>query len=145
MGTFLGFSLILNIIINTFVKLNNLKKHIGVLLLLALGFFLAPNLSYACSKTSTKTEKSACSKKKSKKVSSKANACKKNRHHDDCGGKCKHDSCYCSTSASAFSWLPLTEAKEKNSFVEVKKQKRSFEEACYSSGYFSIWLPPKIS
>ncbi|ULT44859.1 hypothetical protein KRR40_16995 [Niabella defluvii] len=44
-----------------------MKKHIGLLLLLALGFFLAPNLSYACSKTSTKTEKSTCSKKKSKK------------------------------------------------------------------------------
>jgi len=122
-----------------------LKKHIGLLLLFALGFFLAPNQSYACSKTSTKTEKSTCSKKKSKKDSAKANACKKNKHHDDCRGKCKHGSCYCSTSASSFSLLPLTEAKEKKYFVEVKKQKCSFEEACYSSGYFSIWLPPKIS
>ncbi|WP_162817820.1 hypothetical protein U0035_14055 [Niabella yanshanensis] len=122
-----------------------MKKHIGLLLLLALGLFLAPNPSYACSKTSTKTEKATCSKKKAKKDSSKTEACKKNKHHNDCGGKCKNASCYCSTSASLFSWLPLTKEKEKDCFVTVKKQKCSFEEACYSSGYFSIWLPPKIS
>ena len=39
----------------------------------------------------------------------------------------------------------IIELKAKNHLAAAKKQKFGFKEAYYSSGFFSIWLPPKIS
>jgi hypothetical protein len=42
--------------------------------------------------------------------------------------------------------LPIPiDLKTANPFAEIKKQKFGFKEAYYSSGYSSIWQPPKIS
>lgn len=129
--------------------LENWSKHICLVILLGLGFVLMPGISYACAKKSTKAEQVYCSKDPSKKTEQKecckTKTCKKDKNQDDCGGKCKHSSCSCSTSSSSLSLPVLIDLKTKDLFAETKKLKFGFTQAYYSSGYFSIWLPPKIS
>src|SRR5690606_16697933 len=137
-----------NLICN-FVVLKNLGKHISFVLLLCLGFFLMPGISYACAKKTAKTEQKSCSKEKSEKSyhkeSCKDKSCKKCKDGHDCGGDCKQSSCRCSTSSSFVS-LPIPiDLKVTDPFADTKKQKFGFKQACYSSGYSSIWQPPKIS
>lgn len=128
--------------------LKNLSKHISVFILLALGLFLIPGISYACAKKSASPKQTSCSKDKSKaeqKDCCKTKTCEKDKNQNDCSGKCKHGSCNCSTSSPSFG-LPFSiDLKTKNHFAEIKKQIFGFEQAHYSSGYFTIWLPPKIS
>ncbi|MBX9448593.1 MAG: hypothetical protein KL787_02240 [Taibaiella sp.] len=125
-----------------------MRIHISILTLFFLGFFLMPNQSYACSKKSTQTEQSSCSKEKSKKSEHKkgckGKSCKKCKS-DNCGGGCSHSSCRCGASITSLSLPVIIELKAKNQFAASKKQKFGFKEAYYSSGFFSIWLPPKIS
>jgi len=64
---------------------------------------------------------------------------------DKCGGGCSHNSCRCGASITSLSLPVIIELKAKNQFAAGKKQKFGFKEAYYSSGFFSIWLPPKIS
>jgi hypothetical protein len=64
---------------------------------------------------------------------------------DNCGGGCSHSSCRCGASITSLSLPVIIELKAKNQFAASKKQKFGFKEAYYSSGFFSIWLPPKIS
>ena len=129
--------------------LKNLSKHISFVILLCLGFFLMPSISYACAKKTAKTEQKSCSKEKSEKShhkdSCKDKSCKKCKDGHDCDGNCKHSSCGCSTSSSSVSLQIPIDLKITNPFAETKKQKFGFKEAYYSSGFFSIWLPPKIS
>ena len=129
--------------------LKNFSKHISLVFLLALGFFLMPSVGYACAKKSVKIEQTSCSKDQSKKAEQKecckTKTCKKNKNHNDCNGKCKHSSCSCSTASSSFS-LPIPiDLRTKNHFAKIKKQRFDFKQANYSSCYFSIWLPPKIA
>ena len=129
--------------------LKNLSKHISFVILLCLGFFLMPSISYACAKKTTKTEQKSCSKDQSAKAEHKSSckdkSCKKCKDGHDCDGNCKHSSCGCSTSSSSVS-LPIpVDLKTAAPFAETKKQKFGFKEAYYSSGYSSIWQPPKIS
>ncbi|WP_231121128.1 hypothetical protein [Epilithonimonas vandammei] len=113
--------------------------------LFCLVFFMIPSQSYACSKNSTKTEQSSCSKEKSKKSEHKKGYKGKKCKSGNCDGGCSHSSCRCSASTTSL-YLPIPiELKAKNPFAEVKKQKLGFKEAYYSSGFFFIWLPPKIS
>ncbi len=126
-----------------------MSKHISFIILLCLGFFLIPSISYACAKKTAKTEQKSCSKDQStkavKKDCCKTKSCKKDSEHNDCNGKCKHSSCRCSTSSSSLS-LPIPlDLKTTNHFATTKKQKFGFKQAYYSSGYSSIWQPPKIS
>ena len=130
--------------------LKNLEIHIGVLILFCLGFFLIPNQSYACSKNSTKTEQSACSKKQT--ARSEHKDCCKAMHHKkcngskDCGGNCKGNSCRCVPSTTSLSVPAIIGLKINDQFADAKKQKFGFKQAHYSSGFYSIiWLPPKIS
>jgi hypothetical protein len=129
--------------------LKNLSKHISFVILLCLGVFLTPSISYACAKKTDKTEQKSCSKEKSEKShhkdSCKDKSCKKCKDGHDCGGSCKHSSCRCSTSSSSVSFPIPLDLKVTNPFAEIKKQKFGFKEAYYSSGYSSIWQPPKIS
>ena len=129
--------------------LKNLSKHISFVILLCLGFFLMPSISYACAKKTTKTEQKSCSKDQSAKAEHKSSckdkSCKKCKDGHDCDGNCKHSSCGCSTSSSSLSIPIPTDLKVTTPFVETKKQKFGFKQAYCSSGYSSIWQPPKIS
>ena len=129
--------------------LKNLSKNISFVILLCLGFFLMPSISYACAKKTAKTEQKSCSKEKSEKSqhkdSCKDKSCKKCKDGHDCDGNCKHGSCGCSTSSSSVSLQIPIDLKVTTPFAETKKQKFGFKQAYYSSGYSSIWQPPKIS
>ncbi|MEC3875205.1 hypothetical protein [Chryseobacterium salviniae] len=138
-----------NNLICNFAVLKNLRIHIGIITLICLGFFLIPTQSYACSKKSTRTEQASCEKEHSKKSEHKSSckdkSCKKCKDGHDCGGNCKHSSCRCGASTTSLNLPIVIELKAKNLFAAAKKQKFGFKQAYYSSGFFSIWLPPKIS
>ncbi|TJZ63255.1 hypothetical protein FAZ15_02905 [Sphingobacterium olei] len=125
------------------------SKHIGFVILLCLGFFLTPSTGYACAKKAANTEQKSCSKDQSAKAEKKdcceTKSCKKDKNHDDCNGKCKNSSCRCNISSSFVSSTISSDFKVTDYFAETKKQKFGFKQAYYSSGYPSIWQPPKIS
>lgn len=134
--------------INTFVKVKRPGAHIIYLVLLSLGLFLIPNPGYACSKTSAETKHASCPGEKAdtgQKDHCKPGFCQDENHPGDCKGSCANDSCGCSTSFSFFGLLSPFDIKAKEDFAEVKKQTFGFAHQPCSSGYFSIWLPPKIS
>lgn len=108
---------------------------------------MMPSQSYACSKNSTKTEQSSCSKKKALKAQDccKTKSCKKSKEDKGhCSGNCKDKTC---TNNAPSPFIAIISHLEINRdyFAEIKKQKFGFKQIHYSSGYFSIWLPPKIS
>ena len=122
-----------------------MTKQIYILLIALLGFFLTPTLTYACSKSHTQTEKSCCDKKTSQ--TDKNNCCKNKSSHnqkdnDGCGGKCGHSSCHCPT--VSFSFIPSTPELKYNLLVVAQKQFFFYSDPYFSSGYHSIWQPPKI-
>lgn len=123
-----------------------MTKQIYILLIALLGFFLTPTLTYACGKSHTKTEKSCCDKKTSQ--TDKKDCCKNKSSHnqkdnDNCGGKCGNSSCHCPTAPLAIVLPFVTEMKYYNIFLE--KVTIAYTEIYISSGFHSIWLPPKIS
>ena len=129
--------------------MENLNKHIVVVILFCLGFLLMPNQGYACSKTTTKTEQSSCSTKKDKNLKEKncckTKSCKESKEDTGhCNGDCKDKTCTNNTpspSLALFSHLQINELH----FADVKKQKFCFKQVYYSSNYSTIWQPPKIS
>jgi len=138
-----------NNFISNFAELKNVSIHIGIITLFCLGFFMMPSQSFACSKHSAKTEQKSCHKEKSKdnkeKDCCKTKSCKKSKKENGhCSGNCNDKSCN-STSYSSMGLPIFLEIKTKSYFADAKKQKFGFKEAYYSSGYSSIWLPPKIS
>mgnify|MGYP003599855473 FL=1 len=128
--------------------LKTFSKHISFIILLCLGFFLIPSIGYACAKKTVNTERKSCSKDQSAKAEHKSGckdkSCKKCNDGHDCNGKCNHSCCRCITTSPAFSSPTLIYFKLTNLFAETKKQKFNFKQAYYSSGYSSIWQPPKI-
>ena len=123
-----------------------MKKQLHILIIiLTLGFFLSPTLSYACG---TKTEKSCCKKEKTSKTEKK-NCCKKKDSQDEdksCGGKCGHSNCTSSTSIK-FSIISSYEINFKNNSFDFSAEKPKFyhSKTFISSGFTSVWLPPKIN
>jgi len=124
----------------------NCNRHITLVLLLILGFLLTPNLSYACSKASTKTEHQKVSKnhyeKADKKDCCEDKSCKNHQHDNDCNGQCKDSSCRCGN--SSFSILMPTDLKSNISFDTFENCQFELTQSYYSLGYYSIWQPPKI-
>jgi hypothetical protein len=114
-----------------------MKKRLHILIIiLTLGFFLSPNLSYACG---TKTEKSCCKKETTSKTEKKD--CCKNKQSEDkdnsCSGKCGHSNCTSST-------MYDIEFKNDNFSFSPEKPNFHYSKSFISSGYSSVWLPPKI-
>lgn len=122
-------------------------KKFQIILLFVLGMFLMPSEAFACGKESSKTEKSCCSKKKTDTKSEKKSCCdKKDTSEKGCGGKCGHSSCT-STSSVQFSIITLIEIDIKDNLCLVSDKKQNFfhNEADISSGFYTLWLIPKIS
>ena len=123
------------------------KFHI-LLIILTLGFFTIPTLTYACGTKTAKTEKSCCKKEKSEK-SSKKDCCNKNKSNNDkenkgCDGKCNDSNCSCPTTHFAFASPFWTEIKTKIHFAKSKKIKNYYNENYLSDGFVFIWTPPNI-
>ena len=118
------------------------RLHI-IILILTLGFFLSPTLSYACE---TKTEKTCCKKETTEKIEKKD--CCNNKHSKDkdntCGGKCGHSNC--TTSTVNFSLISCYEIEFKNNSFGFSSEKAKFYDGktFISSGFYAIWLIPKI-
>jgi len=124
------------------------KKFLILLIILTLGFFATPTLTYACGTKSTKTERSCCKKSETEK-SNKNDCCKNHRSKNGkndggCGGKCNHKSCSCPTTNFAFALPFWTEIKVKIYFAESEKIKNYYNENYLSDGFVSIWTPPNI-
>ena len=121
----------------------NGKIHIFTIILM-IGFFLSPSFTYACG---TKTEKICCKKETSLKDNEK-DCCKKseqsNKNQEGCSGKCGHSNC--TTSTVSFSLISLFEIEFKSNYFvfNTRKQKFYYNEANISSGFYSVWSPPKI-
>ena len=124
------------------------KKFHILLIILTLGFFATPTLTYACGTKSVKTEKSCCKKSKTEK-NSKKDCCNKNKSKNDkenkgCDGKCNHSNCSCPTAHHTIALPFWTEIKTKFHFAESKKIKNYYNENYLSDGFISIWTPPNI-
>lgn len=125
-----------------------MNKHITIILLLCLGFLLAPAFSYACAPKTTiaVAEKTCCSKKKAGNKEQTKDCCKsqsKNAgEHQDCGDS----SCKCGNTASpVFNLTPPLVFKLGNIFPGANKHNFSPYNARYSAGFSTIWQPPKIA
>ena len=123
------------------------KKFHILVVIVTIGFFLMPALTYACE---MKSGKSCCNTEASTSNKEKKECCKianhsKNKDHDGgCNGKCGHSNC---TTSSIHLSLAVFEIKFKNNnFVFSEKKQNYFNsETNLSSGFYSIWLIPKIS
>ena len=123
-----------------------MSKKFYILLLVVFGFFMIPSVAFACG---TKTEKSCCKKKSSSKTEQK-DCCKKENtsnesSHDGCNGACKDLSCNSSTVYMGLTSLFHTELNSQLFSFSTEKQNYYYSEIFISSGFRSIWLPPKIS
>ncbi|MEO8515343.1 MAG: hypothetical protein ABI426_01295 [Flavobacterium sp.] len=111
--------------------------------MMTLGFFLLPAFAYACG---TQSEKGCCKKEIAAK-SEKKDCCKKNQSKDKnngCGGKCGHSNC--TTSPMNFSLISSFKIEFNNNTFDSSIEKPQFyhSKTFISSGFTSVWLPPKI-
>ena len=125
-----------------------IKKFHILLIILTLGFFATPTLTYACGTKSTKTEKYCC-KKSETKESKEKDCCKNHKSKNDkenngCDRKCNNSNCSCPTNNFAFA-LPFgAQTKIKTYFAESKKANSYYNENYLSDGFVFIWTPPNI-
>lgn len=125
----------------------NLKqmKRVYLLALVLLGFLLMPTATFACGGQS---EKNSCSKATSAN-SEKMDCCKKDSHSKNkssqgCNGKCGHSNCV--TSPTQFSAAFFDIQFNTNDFAFLEKKQNYFNSKTnISSGFYSLWLIPKIS
>ena len=121
-----------------------IRQWYTIIIILALGFFLSPTVSYACG---TKTEKSCCAKGINSKDERKKCCCDKHSKDkkNNCEGKCGRNNC--TTSSLNFSVLTFVEIEIKNNNFDFSTEKQNFyyTKTNLSSGFYFIWLPPVIS
>lgn len=125
------------------------KRFYLFFLLIAFGFFLSPKDTYGCGTRSIKSQKTCCAKEKySNKV--KKSCCKKNNENDKnekdgCGGNCCHRSCSCPTVQISFIIPNNTFIKNKSNYFKFKKHPFAQKNILLTTGYYTIWIPPKIA
>ncbi|MBK7800964.1 MAG: hypothetical protein IPJ53_17880 [Saprospiraceae bacterium] len=123
------------------------KKFHILLIILTLGIFATPTLTYACGKNQQKQKNLVAKNLKAKKQ--KKECCKKSNSQNDkenngCDGKCNNSNCSCPTVHFAFALPFYAELKAKTNFTESKKTKLYYNENYLSDGFTSIWTPPNI-
>ena len=118
------------------------KLHLYIIIL-TLGLFLLPSLTYACG---TQSKKECCKKETTSKQEHKA--CSEESHFADknsgCDGKCGHSNC---TTTSVLVSLALFNDNEfAYTFFNYSNDKQKFysSKTFISSGFTSLWLIPKI-
>ncbi|MEO6174976.1 MAG: hypothetical protein ABIP27_07480 [Flavobacterium circumlabens] len=117
-----------------------------LILIVMLGLFLKPAVTFACEKIEVNH---SCTKKGPN--ADNDNCCSKTNHsgskeHDGCGGKCGHSMCSCASVCNGGICF-TSELEFKNNVISVFSQKQKFSDSQTSplSGFYSIWLIPKIS
>ena len=121
------------------------KFHI--LLIVLFGFLSMPSNSFACENNSSKH---SATKETSSKME-KDDCCKNDNHtktknHEGCGGKCNHSKCGCAISCNSCT-AAMNELKFNSNLFNFSSEKQNFNnyETNISSGFYSLWLIPKIS
>jgi len=121
-----------------------------VLSMFMLGLFLAPGAAAACtsySQTVKNNEKSCCDDAQS--GNHDAETCKKDCCSADagegsgCSGNCGHQSCQ--SSSPTYGVHQAAKHSDHVFNFEDKNPYPSYQQPDYSSGFYSIWQPPKIS
>lgn len=135
-----------------------MKKKLSVLVfLVALGLFLAPAMASACGKAHKKGENSSSKQEAS---SGKHETTSKTEKTDCCKGKhkgphksktaqgcgnCNHSNCSCAHFSVTVA-LPADPTVKNQNFNSSDQKQSVFDtEDNLSSGFHSIWHPPKIS
>jgi len=117
-------------------------------MVLCICFLLVPHISNACAKEKARAEQAFYSKNRlernEQEACCKTNACKKSMHHKQLADQCGQGACTCTVFTSSLSFHLPDCMKMKVQFGENQPLKFAFKQACYSSGYTSVWLPPKI-
>src|SRR5690606_33298235 len=121
-----------------------MKRQYYILFIVLFGFFLTPTLSFACSNPTEKTEKACCEKENP--TDQKKDCCKKghsqnNSDGHDCDGNFTHSLCHC----PGFHCNVVFPSTSNEHIQFVLKQNFTDIEAYISSGFYSSWIPPKIS
>ena len=120
------------------------KYHFIVLVLL--GIFFMPNNTYACGSCSEKhTSKKEMASKEKKDSCCDSDSHSKTKKHGGCGGKCGHSKCACPSASNGFTFA--SELILKNNSFDFSSEKQNYynTETFISSGFYSLWLIPKIS
>jgi hypothetical protein len=122
-----------------------MTRFLYIALFTLIGFVLTPTDTYACGAKSENTE-NTFNKQSNSKMEMK-DCCDKEKgqcgkHGKDCDGNCGNPACHCPTNCTNFTIPFLAQ------FSQVKlilsKPNFYYQETYYSSGFLSIWLPPKI-
>lgn len=122
------------------------KKFYILLIILTLGFFALPTMTYACGTNSVKPEKLSYSPKKNNQSIEK-DCCKNHsskKSEKGCSGKCKNKSCHCINSCYSFIYASVGLKNISKLFTDSSKQRFYHNESFLSSGFISIWTPPNI-
>lgn len=125
-------------------------KKLHLLLIVVFGFLLIPGNAFACgSSCGNKIEKHPC-KKESTSKRQKNDCCDSNNHsksknHSGCGGKCGHAKCGCTIVTNGFTTTITVNFNNNNFDFSTEKQQFSNTKTFISSGFYSLWLIPKIS
>jgi len=110
-----------------------------------IGFVLTPTATYACGSKSENTENTV--NKQSDSKMEKKDCCDKEKrqcgkHGKDCDGNCGNPACHCPSNCTNFT-IPFFDGLSQVKVV-VRKPNFYYQDTYYSSGFLSIWLPPKI-
>jgi hypothetical protein len=122
-----------------------MTRFIYIALFTLFGFILTPTDTYACESKSEKVE-NTCSKKSDSETEKKG-CCDTDKgqcgkHGKDCEGNCGNPACHCPTNCTNFS-IPLFDAFLRIKII-VSKPNFYYQDTYYSSGFLTIWQPPKI-
>lgn len=126
--------------------MKNFSKHIIFIFLMSISSFLLPYTSYACAVHNTSLKENHCTLKSKKKTESKSADDIRKYDTIDYQALCKHAFCSCGNLLHLPNITHSQEFNIKNPFDEMtKKNKFHFNQLEYSSGFISLWFPPKIS
>lgn len=119
-------------------------KNFYFLAFLLLGIFLMPGNTFACeSKSESDHSATEMASAKNKKVCCDAFGHKDKKHHC-CNNHCKDSKCICAPLSSVFLICNETALQVINYDFYNENQKFNHPETSISSGFFSLYLKPKI-
>lgn len=131
-----------------------MSKKVYILLIVAFGFFLIPNATFACNTHTYKKELSSnvakdCCTKGNNAKTVKHNCCNKEnsskeKSKGECTGKCGHNHCTISVVHYALNTSFTSEIALENDFSFSNKVNFNYLKTDISSGFYSLWVIPKI-
>ena len=122
-----------------------MKKN-QIILIITLGIFLMQSNCFACGRNKISTEKKCCKKETASNTEKKTCCDKSDDCKKECRGKCGHLGCT-AVSILQFSIINTFDIDFKNNNFSFSTKKLNFyqSDTFVSSGFYSIWIIPKIS